>query len=260
MQYTNSATSAYNRLGNDNNRNLLRVPPRERDPRPEPPRTFYGKDPHYFGYRVPQPPARRMKRYTYFGRDYYFYNNVFYRLVSGHYYVCRPYYGYVVDAVLSDVYFSTVRFAYYHNAYRQYKVIDKNWDIIQRQNRTIAQNNAKLARQYKNLALNASRALDAAEIADALGLIQSYASVSDNYYYEDGIFYSRRSNGRYEVIVPPAGALVEELPDDYEIIVFAGVEYYRVDDTVYRLTLVDGVPLLEVLGQMPYSMYSKYNY
>ena len=69
-----------------------------------------------------------------------------------------------------------------------------------------------------------------------------------------------KRNGRFEVIVPPAGALVDELPDDYDIIVLNGVEYYKVDDTVYRLVLIDGIPCLEVLGQMYGSMAHRYNY
>ena len=39
------------------------------------------------------------------------------------------------------------------------------------------------------------------------------------------------------------------LPDDYDVIVLNGVEYYKVDQTVYRTTLMDGNPYLEVLGQ-----------
>ena len=53
---------------------------------------------------------------------------------------------------------------------------------------------------------------------------------------------------------------MNELPDDYDTIVLNGVEYYKVDDTVYRLVLVDGIPALEVLGQMYGDMARKYNY
>ena len=103
------------------------------------------------------------------------------------------------------------------------------------------------------------------DMADLLyrALIQYDAdiAVSDmEYFYEDGVFYVINKKNRYEVIVPPAGALVSELPDDYDTIVLNGVEYYKVDDTVYRLVLVDGVPALEVLGQMYGSMAKKYNY
>ena len=39
-----------------------------------------------------------------------------------------------------------------------------------------------------------------------------------------------------------------------------GMDFYKVDDTVYRLTLVEGKPYLEVLGQMYGKLASKYNY
>ena len=73
------------------------------------------------------------------------------------------------------------------------------------------------------------------------------------------MFYSVSASGVYSTSVPPAGALVSSLPDDYEIIVMNGVEYYLVDNTVYRTTLFEGVPYLEVLGQMYGSLYSQYN-
>ena len=42
------------------------------------------------------------------------------------------------------------------------------------------------------------------------------------------------------------------LPEDYETVVLAdGNEYYQVDDTIYRTTVADGVPYVEVLGQLP---------
>jgi hypothetical protein len=65
------------------------------------------------------------------------------------------------------------------------------------------------------------------------------------------VFYTVDANGQYSVIVPPAGALVETLPEDYDMVVLAdGKEYYKVDDTVYRVTIVEGKPYFEVLGQL----------
>ena len=55
-------------------------------------------------------------------------------------------------------------------------------------------------------------------------------------------------------IVPPAGALIEELPEDYRTVILGGEEYYAVDDTVYRMTVVGGSPYFEVLGQMTGSL------
>ena len=58
------------------------------------------------------------------------------------------------------------------------------------------------------------------------------------------------SNGDYQVIVPPAGALVETLPEDYDMVTLAGNDYYKVDETVYKVTISDGKPFFEVLGQL----------
>ena len=108
--------------------------------------------------------------------------------------------------------------------------------------------------------MNTTRANDAYTLANRLGLVQSYAYADQPYYYQDGVFYIVNSKGQYEVIVPPAGALVEELPDDYDTITLDGVSYYKVDDTVYRTTLVEGKPYLEVLGQMYGKLAQQHNY
>ena len=89
------------------------------------------------------------------------------------------------------------------------------------------------------------------QLAMRLGLVQSYAAVGQQYFYDDGVFFVMNPNGRYETIVPPAGALVEELPDDYEIVVLAdGKEYFKVDETIYRMTVSEGKAYFEVLGQV----------
>lgn len=244
----------------DDGRNLNRIPPRERDfiiyDRPG---AFYGHDPHFFGYRVQALPPR-YRRISHWGRDYYFYNNVYYLRYGNWYVITRPPFGVMIDIALRDMAFASVRFSYYHNVYRTFDIIDSNYRTILEQNREIARNNALLATQNSALALNSNRALSAYEIASALGLVQSFANINTEYFYEDGVFYVATKKNRYEVIVPPAGALVNELPDDYDTIVLNGVEYYKVDDTVYRLVLVDGIPALEVLGQMYGNMARKYNY
>jgi len=109
-------------------------------------------------------------------------------------------------------------------------------------------------------ALNGNRALSAYELANSMGLVQSYAYANANYFYQDGIFYLVSASGAVSTIIPPAGALVTSLPDDYEVIVMNGIEYYLVDNTVYRTTLFGGEPYLEVLGQMYGSLYNKYTY
>ena len=244
----------------DDNRNLNRVPPRERDfMTHDRPGAFFGHDPHFFGYRVQTLPPR-YRRISHWGRDYYFYNNVYYIRYGNWYVITRPPFGVMIDIALRDLTFASVRFSYYHNVYRTFDIVDSNYRTILEQNREIARNNALLARQNSALALNSNRALSAYEIASALGLVQSFANINTEYFYEDGVFYVATKKNRYEVIVPPAGALVNELPDDYDTIVLNGVEYYKVDDTVYRLVLVDGIPALEVLGQMYGDMARKYNY
>ena len=246
------------RIGED--RNVHRIPPRERDFLPyDRPGHFWAHHPHYYGYRVNYLPPR-YRRLTYWGIDYCFYDGIYYRPYNGFWVICRPPFGVCIDVAVSNLVFSTVRFAYYYNTYRMYNAIDANNRIIDEQNRIIAQNNATIAAQNSSLALNTSRADGAYNLANRLGLAQSYAYANQPYYYQDGVFYIVNSDGKYEVIVPPAGALVEELPDDYDIVTLDGVDYYKVDDTVYRTTLVDGKPYLEVLGQMYGKMSQKYNY
>ncbi len=242
----------------DDRRDLYRIPPRDRDFMTyDRIGHFYRPEFHYFGYRVKTlPPSYRQMKH--WGRSYYYCDDVYYTRYGSYYRVCRPPFGVVVDMTLNDLAFASVRFAYYHNVYRDISRLDSNYRTILLQNRIIAQNNALIAQQNSLLALNSSRALSAYEIADALNLVQSYAGIDTEYYYEDGVFYTVNSRGRYEVIVPPAGALIDQLPDDYDTIVLGGVEYYRVDDTVYRLTLVDGSPYLEVLGQLTGSLAQLY--
>jgi len=94
--------------------------------------------------------------------------------------------------------------------------------------------------------------------ATKLGLVQSYASANSEYYYDDGVFFTKGSDGQYEVIVPPAGALIKALPDDYDTVTLSdGNEYYRVENTIYRMTVSDGVPYFEVLGQLQNEVASK---
>ena len=258
----NYATSGENRgdIRMDKDRNLNRIPPRERDfMTHDRLGAFYVHGPHYFGYRVQTLPPR-YRRISHWGRDYYYYNNVYYVRYGNWYVISRPPFGLALDIAIRDAVFASVRFSYYHNVYRTFDIVDSNYRTILEQNRIIARNNATLAAQNSALALNSARALSAYEIASALGLVQSFANINTEYFYEDGVFYTINKRNRYEVIVPPAGALVNELPDDYDTIVLNGVEYYKVDDTVYRLVLVDGIPALEVLGQMYGSMASKYNY
>ncbi len=240
--------------------NVHRIPPRDRDfMHYDRPSHFYDHHhPHCFGFRVEVLPPR-YKVVRYFGIDYYIYNDVYYRPYRGHYIVCRPPFGVTIARSVVDISFATVNFAYYSNVYRTFGAIDANNRYIDQQNRIIAQNNATIMAQNRAIAMNPNSALSSYEIANRLGLVQSYAYADRNYFYQDGVFYIVNAGGQYQVIVPPAGALVQNLPEDYDIITLGGVQYYRVDDTVYRLTLVSGSPYLEVLGQMYGQLARDYN-
>ena len=54
-------------------------------------------------------------------------------------------------------------------------------------------------------------------------------------------------NGQYYVIEPPIGALVTEIPSDYDEIELDGRTYYQVEDTIYKVTIIDGALYFEVV-------------
>ena len=243
----------------DDHHDLHRVPPRSRGFLSyDRPYHFYADHPHYYGFRVNYIPPR-YRRLRHWGIDYYLYNGIYYRLFGNVYVVCRPPFGTLIDRAIDRAIFNSVRFSYYcSDPYWTYRTVFDNYETIAAQNRIIAQNNAAIARQNASYALNSTRALSAYEIANSLGLVQSYAYANSEYFYQDGVFYVEQ-NGQYTVIIPPAGALVTSLPEDYETIVMNGVAYYLVDNTVYRTMLFESQPYLEVLGQMYGDLYNKYN-
>ncbi len=146
---------------------------------------------------------------------------------------------------------AAVRLSYYNTVVNTYSQINENNQYIAEQNAIIAQNNATIAAQNAQIAAGQQLAQAAYSLATQLGLIQSYAAAGSDYYYQDGVFYMMDANGEYKVIVPPAGALVETLPEDYDLVTLAdGNEYYKVDDTIYKISIVDGKPYFEVLGQL----------
>ena len=243
----------------DNDHNLTRVAPRNRDMMGwDRPGNFWSDAPHYYGYRVHSLPSS-WRRISHWGVDYYYYNGIYYRSWGGTYVVCRPPFGTPLEHAIDRAILRTIRFAYYVDTYRTFSRTFDYYNVIARQNLIIAQQNARIAQQNAAYALNSNRALTAYELAEKLGLVQSYAYAYSDYYYMDGVFYTISASGNYTTIVPPAGALVTSLPDDYEVIVMNGIEYYMVDNTVYRTTLFEGQPYLEVLGQMYGSLYSQYN-
>lgn len=213
------------------------------------PASFYRRGPHYFGYRVRTIPSHYVRR-AFWGLDYYLVDGIYYRHRGDFYYVCRPPFGVLFDRALYDLDLILCDFAYYNTVRRTYRTVNENYRTIAEQNDIIAANNATIASQNAAIAAGNQRVADESfELASRLGLFQSYANANQQYYYDDGIFFIEE-NGQYKTIVPPAGALVAELPDDYEEVVIEGERYYKVDDTVYRTVIVDGKALFEVLGQM----------
>lgn len=192
-----------------------RVHPRDRDfMRWDKPSYWWSYDDHYYGHKVRMLPSHARK-HMYHGMTYYCYNDIWYRPYGGHYVVCRPPHGLSVAAeIISDLTWAAVRMSYYNamaNAYSQ----------------------------------------NAYELANRLNLRQNYAAADSDYFYQDGVFYAKDARGEYRIILPPAGALVEYLPDDFDLITLSdGNEYYKVDDTIYKLTIIDGKPYFEVAGQM----------
>ena len=248
-----------------------RIAPIHRDPVPfDRPGHFYSRHPHYYGYRVHHLP--HYDRYRYWGINYYYYNGIYYRYWDHYYHICRPPYGILFNRALYELELDVLRFSYYNNVYRTYNTVNSNYATINEQNRIIAENNATLAAQNAAIAqnnatiaaqqagqvagtptvdVNTLRSYASYQLATKLGLVQSFAANGQEYYYDDGVFFVAGTNGQYKVIVPPAGALIKALPEDYEVVTLAdGNEYYQVDDTIYRTTVADGVPYFEVLGQI----------
>ena len=220
-----------------------------------PPHRFYEPHHHHcFGYRVHALPHGCVY-HDWYGVRYWFYDDIYYRYYDGYYVVCRPPFGTVVAAsIAADIAWTAIRIDYYNTVNYTYNTINENNKYIAEQNETIAKNNAIIAQQNETLAAQAQamsqRSDEAYRLATAMGLIQSYASAQAEYYYQDGVFYAKNANGEYYTIVAPAGAVVDSLPDDYDAFTFNGKEYYKVDNTVYRIVISDGKPYFEVLGQM----------
>ena len=209
---------------------------------------FWGHGHHHYGHYRPTPPPH-YHVYHYWGRDYYFWENVWYRYYADRYWICRPPFGYIFTP-LDDAVFAACAFAYYFDRLYYYDLVNDNARTIVEQNETIAANNAIIASQNETIARNAELARASGDLAVSLGLVQSYADASVEYFYNDGVFYVKGADGEYTVIVPPAGAIVDTLPDDYETVELDGHTYYKVDETLYRMIALDGKACFEVLGQM----------
>jgi len=63
-----------------------------------------------------------------------------------------------------------------------------------------------------------------------------------SYYYYGGTYYTYyETEKEYEVVAPPEGALVTELPADAEEVEIDGVAYYKDGDTYYQPVHVEGI-------------------
>ena len=236
----------------DHRPDVHRVHPRDRDfMHYSAPSYFWSGHNHFYGHRVRVLPTHA-HRYIYYGVTYYCYNDIWYRPYGGHYVVCRPPFGTVLAAnLIADMTWAAVRLSYYYTVANTYSQINENNQYIAEQNAIIAQNNALIAQQNAQIAAGQQQASEAYALAAQLGLVQSYAAAGSDYYYQDGVFYVMDANGEYKVIVPPAGALVETLPEDFDMVTLSdGNEYYKVDDTIYRVVVIEGKPYFEVLGQL----------
>lgn len=158
------------------------------------------------------------------------YNNVNYYCNDGIYY--RPYYGggYVVCRPPCGTRFISTLF----NTALTVALISELHDAVRR-----CENAARISAQYAYI--NSSY------------VPRTYQEISihmpkknTSYYYQDGVFYVLENN-HYVVIEPPIGALITELPEDYEELIIDGTTYYRVEDTLYKVTVIDGALYFEVM-------------
>lgn len=71
----------------------------------------------------------------------------------------------------------------------------------------------------------------------------------DQYYYSGGLFYRQYENN-YQVVVPPVGAEVPNLPSDANLVTIDGVDYYEYKGVYYTQgTNADGKTVYVVAGK-----------
>lgn len=221
----------------DHRHDRPRVHPRDRDFMSwDRPSHHWSHNDHYYGYKVRSLPARA-HRHVIHGVVYYCYNDIWYRPYGRYYVVCRPPHGLALAAdIISDIAWTAVRLSYYNTVANAYS--------------TINENNAYIAEQNEIIAKNQQLARTSYTLANELGLVQSYAAPDSEYFYQDGVFYAKDASGEYKVILPPAGALVEALPENFDTVTLRdGNEYYKVEDTIFKVSVLDGKPYFEVVGQ-----------
>ena len=192
------------------------------EPRHKPmPSYRYGD--HYFGHRLNYLP-RGYVVMRIGGLDYYYYDGVYYRPYAlGGYYVCRPPRGTTIASTLFNVALTAI-------------VINTIRDEIARARRA-----ATISTVYGN-----TKTGYVVRTSDDYYNTNLVNQANQEYYYQDGVFYVLK-NGQYYVIEPPIGALVTEIPADYEEIELDGRTYYQVEDTLYKATVIDGALYFEVV-------------
>ena len=180
---------------------------------------------HFFGHRINVLP-RGYVVMRIGGIDYYYIDGVYYRrYLLGGYYVCRPPRGTTIASTLFNVALTAI-------------AINTIRDEIAR-----AQRAAILSTRYGNVNANNGYVVRTSDDYYNTNLVNQ---AGQDYYYQDGVFYILK-NGQYYVIEPPIGALVTEIPADYDEIVLEGRTYYQVEDTLYKATVIDGALYFEVV-------------
>ena len=181
---------------------------------------------HYFGHRIHSLP-RGYVTMRVGGLDYYYYDGIYYRPYrAGGYYICRPPRGTTIASTLFNVALTAIAINTIRNE------IDR------------AQRAAELSRIYSTAnngyVIRTSDDYYAGNIA---------TQANQEYYYQDGVFYILQ-NGQYYVIEAPIGALVTEIPADYDEIELDGETFYLVENTLYKVTVIDGALYFEVVSNL----------
>ena len=176
---------------------------------------------HYFGYRIQYLPYRAVLR-IHNHIHYYYYDGIYYRpYYGGGYVIARPPVGTYISNTMLNVALTVA-------------VINALNDAVYRANRAVA-----LAERY-------SRINTSYNIRNVDSYVTNVASQNEEYYYQDGVFYTL-SDGHYYVIEPPIGALITQLPEDYVEVEIGGETYYQVEDALYKVTVIDGALYFEVV-------------
>ena len=177
---------------------------------------------HYFGHRIHTLPfGYSLVRVGY--RDYYYYDGIYYRPYwDGGYYVCRPPLGTRIASTLFDIALTSLAINTIRNEIERARCAAELSSIYAAQNAGYV---VRTSDDYYNTNL--------------------LRQATQDYYYQDGVFYTM-DNGQYCVIEAPIGALVDEIPEDYDEVVLDGKTYYQVEDVLYKPTIIKGKLRFEV--------------